>query len=116
MSHPSHDELGLKVQRAQYELAQIRGVGKVDGVRVEVDADNRLVSISVPNAERILAAYEAAVLDKQPQVEEAMRELTEDPQVSSARIFADANAARLEGERRGQDAHSTGSGRFESGW
>lgn len=113
---PSHAELGLKVQRAQYELAQIRGVGKVDGVRVEVDAENRLVSLSVPNAERIIAAYDAAVLDMQPQIEEAMRELTEDPQVSSARIFADANAARLEAERRGQDTHSTGNGWLESGW
>ncbi|MFB8282854.1 YbaB/EbfC family nucleoid-associated protein [Nocardia colli] len=113
---PSQDELGLKVQRAQYELAQIRGVGKVDGVRVEVDAENRLVSLSVPNAERIIAAYDAAVLDMQPQIEEAMRELTEDPQVSSARIFADANAARLEAERRGRDAHSTGSSWLESGW
>ncbi|MEV6554412.1 YbaB/EbfC family nucleoid-associated protein [Nocardia sp. NPDC051756] len=113
---PSHDELGLKVQRAQHELAQIRGVGKVDGVRVEVDAENRLVSLSVPNAERIIAAYDAAVLDMQPHIEEAMRELTEDPQVSSARIFADANSARLEAERREQEAHSTGSALFDSGW
>ncbi|WP_147140060.1 YbaB/EbfC family nucleoid-associated protein [Nocardia ninae] len=105
----------MKVQRAQYELAQIRGVGKVDGVRVEVDAENRLLSVNVPNAERILAAYEAAVADKEPQVEAAMRELTEDPQVSSTRIFVEANSARLEAERRGQAEHA-GNGRFESGW
>ncbi|CAM4000391.1 YbaB/EbfC family nucleoid-associated protein [Nocardia ninae] len=112
---PAHEELGMKVQRAQYELAQIRGVGKVDGVRVEVDAENRLLSVNVPNAERILAAYEAAVADKEPQVEAAMRELTEDPQVSSTRIFVEANSARLEAERRGQAEHA-GNGRFESGW
>ncbi|MFI9400597.1 hypothetical protein [Nocardia sp. NPDC052316] len=105
----------MKVQRAQYELDRIRGVGKVDGVRVEVDAENRLLSISVPNAERILAAYAAAVADKQPQVEAAMRELTEDPQVSSTRIFVEANSARLEAERRGRQ-ELAGNGRFESGW
>ncbi|PXX69390.1 hypothetical protein DFR70_1021079 [Nocardia tenerifensis] len=114
MHDPTHDELGMKVQRAQYQLAQIRGVGKVDGVSVEVDAENRLVSLNVPNAERIIAAYDAAVRDLQPQVDEAMRELAEDPQVSSARIFTEANSARLEAERRERERSSGGF--LESGW
>ncbi|MEC3957118.1 hypothetical protein VMT65_29070 [Nocardia sp. CDC153] len=34
------DELGLKVQRAQHALEQIRGVGVVQGIRVIVDAED----------------------------------------------------------------------------
>ncbi|MCM6777595.1 YbaB/EbfC family nucleoid-associated protein [Nocardia sp. CDC159] len=105
-----YDELGLKVQRAQYELEQIRGSGTVDGVTVEVDAENRLISVDVPGGETIVAAYRAALRDIEPKVAEATRELFADPQVQSARVFAEANSARLEAERRAQQQSEDASG------
>ncbi|MFC9996375.1 hypothetical protein [Nocardia sp. NPDC127526] len=94
-----YDELGLKVQRAQHALEKIRGTGSVDGVTVEVDAENRLVAVSGSRGETIMAAYLLAVRDLQPRVAEALRELAADPQVTSAMVFTEANAAHLEAER-----------------
>ncbi|WP_282783330.1 hypothetical protein [Nocardia sp. CC201C] len=101
MSSPQSkfDELGLKVQRAQYAMEQIRGVGIVDGVRVEVDAENRLLSINMRGAEFVLAAYKAAVEAKSAKVAEAMREVLEDPTVDATLKFAEANGSRLERDR-----------------
>ncbi|WP_069166475.1 hypothetical protein [Nocardia altamirensis] len=115
---PSHyDELGLKVQRAQYELTRIRGVATVDGVTVEVDAENRLLAVDVSNSAAILAAYQAALADKEPQVVAAMQELSDDPQVQSVQAFAEANTARHEAERLAQEDTRSSSGRFfESSW
>lgn len=87
----SFDELGPKVQRAQQQIGRIRGVATVDGVRVEVDAHNRLVSISVPNSAAVLAAYRAAVRDKQPQVDAAMRDVLDDPRAQAVSQFVEAN-------------------------
>lgn len=36
------DELGVKVQRAQLVVGKIRGVGAIDGITVEVDAETAL--------------------------------------------------------------------------
>jgi DNA-binding protein YbaB len=88
------DELGLKVQNAQQRLDQVRGVGTVNGIRVIVDGENRLLSVTLPDEQSILAAYNAAVADKQSQAEEAVRELTTDPRFEAISTFADANTAR----------------------
>lgn len=66
MSSREFDELGAKVQRAQSVVREIRGVGRVGDIAVEVDAENRLVALHHPDADLILAAYRAALLDKQP--------------------------------------------------
>ncbi|QIS13886.1 hypothetical protein [Nocardia arthritidis] len=42
----------------------------------------------------MLAAYEAALQDKEPKVAHAMRDLTADPRVQSVRMFADANISQ----------------------
>lgn len=97
------DELGLKVRRAQVELEAVRGVGTVDGVTVEVDAENQLVSLNVPGAEVILGAYREAVRDKQPKVEQATREVLNDASVGSVSTFVDANRADSEAARRATD-------------
>lgn len=97
--HNDFEELGVKVQRAQYALEQIRGTGTSDGIQVVVDAENHLLSVSVPDADAIVRAYNAAVADKQPRVDEAMRAVCEDPRVVAASTFTRANAARLEAER-----------------
>lgn len=99
------EELGLKVRRAQSSLQQVRGVGTVDGIRVVVDAENRLLSVTAPDEDAILAAYRAAVDDLRPKVEEAMREVRSDPRVGAMSAFIEANSARLDGERaRGMEA------------
>ncbi|MEU7140552.1 hypothetical protein ABZ942_13965 [Nocardia sp. NPDC046473] len=98
--HSDFEELGRKVQRAQYAMGQVRGIGLVRGVRVTVDAENRLLSVDVPNAWTIIEAYQAALRDKEPQVAAAMRELNADSRFRSVRTFTEANSARLEAERR----------------
>ncbi|WP_225726562.1 MULTISPECIES: hypothetical protein [unclassified Nocardia] len=110
------EELGLKVQRAQHELAQIRGIGVVDGVTVEVDAENRLLAVSVPNCAAVLAAYAAAIQDKEPKVAHAMRDLTTDPRVQSVRIFVDANASQPPAEDDLDTSVWAGSAAVERVW
>jgi hypothetical protein len=93
------EELGLKVQRAQYALEQARGVGIADGIRVIVDSQNRLVSVTVDEEDSILAAYRAALQDLQPKLEDAIRELRRDPRLEAISSFAEANQGRLEADR-----------------
>ncbi|MFE5290495.1 YbaB/EbfC family nucleoid-associated protein [Nocardia sp. NPDC056611] len=93
------DELGLKVQRAQHALEQIRGVGAVQGVRVIVDAEDRLLSVTVNEEAIIMAAYQAAIEDKRPKVDEALRELRADPTFEAVSTYTKANSARWEAER-----------------
>jgi hypothetical protein len=93
------EELGLKVQRAQHQLEQIQGVGTVNGIRVVVDAENRLLSVTLPDEDSILTAYNAALADKQPKIDEAMRELRADPRFEAISTFTNANAARAQAER-----------------
>lgn len=102
------DELGLKVQRAQQRLEQVEGVGVVDGIRVIVDAQNQLLSVTLADEDAVLAAYRAAVADKQPKVDEAMQELRSDARFEAVSTFADGNAAlseahRMERQQRYQD-------------
>lgn len=92
-------DLGAKVQRAHYAIQQIRGVGVVNGIRVIVDAEDRLLSVTVDDEKTILAAYEAAIQDKQPKLEEATRELRADPRFEAISTFAQANSAQEETER-----------------
>ncbi|MEG8181927.1 hypothetical protein GZH49_25860 [Nocardia terpenica] len=101
MSQQGNDfeELGVKVQRAHYALEEIRGVGVVKGVRVIIDHENRLLSVTVDEEDIILAAYQEALRDKEPKIDEAMRELRADPRVEAASTFVQANAARSEAER-----------------
>ncbi|MDV6303548.1 hypothetical protein R3P93_13360 [Rhodococcus cerastii] len=87
MFDSAFDELGVKVQRAQSVVREIRGVGRVSGITVEVDAENRLVALHHPDADVILAAYRAALLDKQPQVDEAMQAVLSHPDAQAVTSF-----------------------------
>jgi len=93
------EELGRKVQRAQLALQQVRGIGTANGIRAVVDAENRLLSVTVTDEDAVLAAYNAAVADIQPKLDDAMREVRADPRVGSISTFVEANSARLEVER-----------------
>lgn len=98
MSNGAFDELGAKVQRAQSVVREIRGVGRVGGISVEVDAENRLLALHHPDADILMAAYRAALLDKQPQLDEAMRDVLSDPDTQAIASFVDSHAARTEAE------------------
>ncbi|MGW4350742.1 hypothetical protein ACWELJ_01495 [Nocardia sp. NPDC004582] len=100
MKHNDSDALGLKVQRAQHALEQIRGVGVINGIRVVVDAEDRLLSVTVSEESVIMAAYRAAVEDKRPKVDEALRELRADTTFEAVSTYTKANSARWEAERR----------------
>lgn len=112
----------MKVRRAQSALEQARGVGTAGGVRVVVDAENRLLSVTVPDETAILAAYHAAVDDMRPKIEEAMREVRSDPRVGAMSAFVEANAARLEADRARrlealvQDEDAYYEERYRRGW
>lgn len=103
--HNNFDELGAKVQRAQQAISEIRGTAMVNHIRVTVDANNRLLSVTVKDEDSILRAYEAAVADKQAQYDQAMHEIDHDPQFRSISIFAEANAAREEAEQAAHQRH-----------
>ncbi len=98
VSNSEFDELGAKVQRAQLVVREIRGIGRVGGIAVEIDAENRLVALHHPDADIIVAAYQAALLDKQPQVAEAMRNVLSDPDAQAITSFVDTYAARTQAE------------------
>ncbi|MCC3330923.1 YbaB/EbfC family nucleoid-associated protein [Nocardia abscessus] len=109
------EELGAKVQRAQHALAEIRSIGTSGGIRVEVDAENHLLSVSVPDAHEIIEAYNAAVANKRDMVDEAMREVTNDARVEAISTFTRAAAALRDAQRQeqpsweehpGNDSHS----------
>ncbi|WP_310786286.1 hypothetical protein [Mycobacterium sp. Z3061] len=112
------EELGLKVQRAQSALEQVRGVGAADGIRVVVDAENRLLSVTVPDEAAILAAYNAAVDDMRPKVEDAMREVRSDPRVAAMSTFVEANTVRRQAESRPEveDDDAYYEERYRRGW
>lgn len=74
-------------------MREIRGVGRVGGVAVEVDAENRLVALHHPDADVILAAYRAALLDKTPQVDEAMRDVLGDPNAHAITSFVQSSSS-----------------------
>lgn len=93
MSSSAFDELGAKVQRAQSVVRDVRGVGRAGGVSVEVDAENRLVALLHPDADLIMAAYKAALLDKAPQLDEAMRDLLSDPNAHAITSFVQSTTA-----------------------
>ncbi|WP_216893619.1 YbaB/EbfC family nucleoid-associated protein [Nocardia alni] len=99
MRRNNYEELGLKVQRVHQGLEQVRGIGTVNGLRVVVDAQGRLLSVTADEEDLILAAYQAALADKQPKVDEVMRELHADPRFEAVSTFTEANAARVEAER-----------------
>ncbi|WP_206511554.1 hypothetical protein [Rhodococcus sp. KRD197] len=93
MSSSAFDELGAKVKRAQSVVRDVRGVGRAGGVSVEVDAENRLVALLHPDADLIIAAYKAALLDKAPQLDEAMRDLLSDPNAHAITSFVQSTTA-----------------------
>ncbi|NLE78444.1 MAG: YbaB/EbfC family nucleoid-associated protein [Rhodococcus sp.] len=97
MSGGRYEELGAKVRRAQSELDSVRGVGTIDGVTVEVGADNTITSITGPRAvdpNAVLEAYRIALGDKQPRVDSAMREVLEDARISQISTFTDMHSGR----------------------
>jgi len=54
-----------------------------------------------------LAAYRAALADKQPRVDEAVRELHADPRFAAVSTFTEANAVRANAEQvAGQQRHA----------
>ncbi|MDV8075907.1 hypothetical protein R4P47_04990 [Rhodococcus sp. IEGM 1370] len=93
MSNSAFEELGAKVKRAQSVVREIRGVGRVGGIAVEVDAENRLVALHHPDADVILAAYRAALLDKMPQVVDAMQDVLSDPDAHAITSFVQRTTA-----------------------
>ncbi|WP_067704572.1 hypothetical protein [Nocardia jejuensis] len=93
------DQLGLKVQRAQHALEQVRGVGIVEGIRVIVDAEGHLLSVTVDEESIIMSAYRAALDDKRPKVDAALRELRADANFEAISTYTTANGARREAER-----------------
>ncbi|MFF0490041.1 hypothetical protein ACFYTQ_13575 [Nocardia sp. NPDC004068] len=99
MNPADFEELGRKVQRAHQALQQIRGTGVAQGIRVIIDAENRLLSVTVDDEPAILAAYRAALADKQPKVDEALRELRADARFDAVSTFTEANAARQRAEK-----------------
>lgn len=119
-----HDELGAKVRRAQQALEQITVIGVAGGVTVEVDAQGRLVAVSGPRGDAVVAAYRKALVDLEPLVEAAMREVVTDPQVESVSAFATANRAktaapgpvRARARSAPDDDPAAGPAYLESGW
>ncbi|MBY4130240.1 YbaB/EbfC family nucleoid-associated protein [Rhodococcus fascians] len=97
-SNSAFEELGAKVQRAQSVVREIRGVGTAGGIAVEVDAENRLIALHHPDSDIIMAAYQAALRDKQPQLEDAMRDVTSDPDAKAIASFVDTYASRTDAE------------------
>jgi len=59
--------------------------------------------VTVAQEQNILAAYNAALADKQPQVDEAVRELVADPRFEAVSTFTEANAARADATRAERD-------------
>jgi hypothetical protein len=99
LQHNDFEELGRKVQRAQFALQQVRGIGSANGIRVVVDAENRLLSVTVADEDAVLAAYNAALADVQPKVDEAVRELRADHRFEAVSTFVAANPPQLEADR-----------------
>ncbi|MGW5441485.1 hypothetical protein [Nocardia asteroides] len=115
------DELGMKVRRAQEQLAEVRGVGNSGRIRIVVDADNKLLDVYVPGldpdtTDRIISAYIAALEDKKPKVEEAIREITTDPQFESVAAFVQANSGKLEQSWTEEDDDRYFEERNRRGW
>ncbi|MEU6563342.1 hypothetical protein [Nocardia nova] len=98
MSPNNFDELGLKVQRAQRAVEQIRGTGTVNGIRVVVDASGQLISVTGPEGNTILAAYQAAIEDMRPQLDEATHELRNDSRFEAVSTFTEANSTVQEAD------------------
>ncbi|MFE9581509.1 hypothetical protein ACFYO1_34390 [Nocardia sp. NPDC006044] len=99
MPTSEHDELGLKVQRANLALQEIRGNATIDGIHVVVDAQHRLLAVSTPEGRIIVEAYNAAILDAEPRVEDAVRELREDPTIDAVSTFVRDNPAHMDDQR-----------------
>ena len=114
------EEFGLKVQRAQLALDQVRGIGRASGIEVVVDVENHLLSVTVTDEDAIVQAYNAAVADVRPKIDEAMRELRADPQVDALSRFIAANPAQREVERVSRDHGVDDDGyyeeRYRRGW
>ncbi|MEC3957117.1 hypothetical protein VMT65_29060 [Nocardia sp. CDC153] len=55
--------------------------------------------MTVDEEATIMAAYRAAIEDKRPKVDEALRELRADPTFEAVSTYTQTNSARLEAER-----------------
>lgn len=98
-----HDDIGLKVRRAQDALAQIRGTARSGGVEVVVDANMHLTGLHLTEAvlahspDQVAAlitnTYRDAAADAEPQVRAATAELVDDPSVTRARTQIDTAAS-----------------------
>jgi len=97
------EEFGRKVQRAQYELEQIRGTGFSGHIRVEVDAAGKLLSVRSSDAADIMEAYQRAVSEAETQAREVSQEVLTDPLAASVRGLLEAHNAQLEADRRAEE-------------
>jgi hypothetical protein len=104
MSESGVEGFGRKVQRVQFELEQIRGVGFSGRIKVEVDAAGRLLSVRSPDGEAVLEAYQQALAEAEAKAREAAQDVLNDPLATSVRGLFEANNAQLEADRREKDA------------
>lgn len=100
MTESDIEEFGRKVQRAQYELEQIRSSGFSGHVKVEVDAAGRLLSVRSPDGSAIMEAYQQAVNEADAKAQEVSQEVLTDPLAASVRSLLEVHNAQLEADRR----------------
>ncbi|QCH24460.1 YbaB/EbfC family nucleoid-associated protein [Mycobacteroides salmoniphilum] len=100
MTESDIEEFGRKVQRAQYELEQIRGTGFSGHIKVEVDAAGKLLSVRSPDGATIIEAYQQAVSEAEAKAREVSQEVLTDPLAASVRGLLEVHHAQLEADRR----------------
>ncbi|OHU30229.1 YbaB/EbfC family nucleoid-associated protein [Mycobacteroides chelonae] len=103
MTESDIEEFGRKVQRAQYELEQIRGTGFSGHIKVEVDAAGKLLSVRSPDSASIMEAYRQAVSEAEAKAQEVSQEVLTDPLAASVRGLLGVHNAQLEADRRAKE-------------
>ncbi|APA95355.1 hypothetical protein [Nocardia seriolae] len=79
------EEVARKARRVQDAVAEVRGRAALNGVRIEVEADGRIVGLELPDAalaQVISRAHELALARARERAAELRAELTADPMVA----------------------------------